>query len=237
MFFLYIRNSINPHKHLKMNTDNTDNNNNNMTDDEFFALHPQPDLVVGLAYPTLIFPEDADEENTSIYAFPPKPEKYKRQYAVDLSGCPMNLVWEFDEDDLSDLPDLIPNEDLQTIRSPVVQDVVQERLNQKRAEESYWTSLTTIDEIDEAIQNSLSRQYNLARILKKERDEDKKEKQLQAKKDQEERMQIINDREMRRASILQDKEEQERVQAIKDRNERCFRTLEKRKDDALKRSF
>lgn len=231
--FLYIRNSINPHKHLKMNTDNTDNN---MTDDEFFALHPQPDLVVGQGYPTLIFPDDEEDEDAdedaSIYAFPPKPEKYKRQYAVDLSGCPMNLVWEFDEDDLSDLPDLI---DLPTIECPVVQDVVQERLNQKRAEESYWTSLTTIDEIDEAIQNSLSRQYNLARILKKERDEDKKEKQLQAKKDQEERMQIINDQEMRRASILQDKEEQ--VQAIKDRNERCFRTLEKRKDDALKRSF
>ena len=196
-----------------MNTDNTDNN---MTDEEFFALHPQPDLVVGQGYPTLIFPEDAEDEDAVdtdedasilICAFPTKPEKYKRQYAVDLSGCPMNLTREFnkvheEDDDLSDLPDLIlmpiddlpdlmPIDDLHIIRCPVIQA----RLIHKRAEERYYASLTTVDEIDEAIKKSLSRQY----------------------------------------SILQDKEKQDPVQDIKDRNAKCFRTLEQRKDDNFRR--
>ena len=234
MYFQYIKNSTYP-TNTKMNTDN-----NNMTNEEFFALHPQPELVIGHAYPTLIFPEEVEEDDdddaTSIYAFPSKPEKYKRQYAVDLTDIPKNLLWEFDkvvveeeeeeEDYLNDLPDLISIEECNA-GCPVSQA----RLNHKQSEESYWSSLTTIDEIDDAIQKSLSRQYNLAEINKKKIKEDKEDKERMRKKDREERMQIINDGEMRRFSILQDKEEQERVQAIKDREMRCFRTLENRKDN------
>ncbi len=228
-----------------------------MTNEEFFALHPQPELVVGHAYPTLIFPEE-EEDDTSIYVFPSKPEKYKRQYAVDLTDIPKNLLWEFDKvvveeeekEDLSDLPDLISNEECNAA-------VYRARLNQKQTEESYWASLTTFDEVDEEIQKSLSRQYNLVEIIKEnkkyeeeermqevkkvreernqikkaqeERNQIKKvreERMQEVKKVREERNQIINDGEMRRFSIRQDKEEQERVQAIKDRELRCFRTLE-----------
>jgi hypothetical protein len=217
-----------------------------MTDDEFFALHPQPELVVGHAYPTLIFPDDVlfltsdsedDTDDVSIYAFPPKPEKYKRQYAVDfdLTDIPP-MVWEFDEvvvvdeeedeeeeEDLSDLPELI---DDCNIRCPDSHYC----WSQKQIEASYTLS---VDEIEEEIQKSLAGQYNLVDIIKRNK-KDEEERMQKVAKDRRERMQIINDGEMRRFSILQDKKEQERVQGIKDRNERCFRTLEKRKDGAFR---
>jgi hypothetical protein len=197
-------------------------NNNTMTNEEFFALH-QPELVVGNAYPTLIFPEEKEEEDvlgdeeTSVYAFPPKPEKYKRQCAVDLTGIPRILEWDFDsavveeeKEDLSDLPDLISIEECNAECH-----VSRMRLNQKQSEESYWASLTTIDEIDDAIQKSLSRQYNLVEIIKENKKYEEEER-IQKNKDREERNQVINDGEMRRFSIRQDnKEEQERVQALK----------------------
>ena len=215
-----------------------------MTDDEFFALHPQPDLVVGLAYPTLIFPEDADEENTSIYAFPPKPEKYKRQYAVDLTGCPMNLMREFnkvivdeEDDDLFDLPDLIPNEDLPENLTMEELAVEYEKI---LAKQYNLVEINKRNKIDEEERMQIKKDQEERMQIKKEKEErvqvkkDREERVQEVAKDRRERMQIMKDGEMRRFSILQDKEEQERVQAIKDRNTKCFRTLEKRKDDSFR---
>ena len=214
-----------------MNTDN-----NNMTDGEFFALHSQPELVVGHAYPTLIFPDDL-----SIYAFPPKPEKYKRQHAVDLINIP-TMEWEFDdavvneedeEEDMFDLPELF---DEFNIRFPVSHYC----WSQEQIEASYTLS---VDEIEEAVNKSLAEQYNIAELNKKarqerDREQDIKEDQeiqssiLQQDKEKQDPVQVIKDQDPVQDPV-QDIKDQDPLQVIKDRERRCYRELERRRNKSL----